>query len=178
MTKRQRVMFRIAATGLSLVITLLMVNGPHTDTLVSEAADSTIPSFELVTFGGEVFTEKALQGEPTLLVFWAPWCNVCQRELPLLEQFYRQTTPPQVRILLIGFADTRANVEEFVKSHPKVFVVPTAYDEDRWVARAFKVTATPTYVLLDGQGTIALVHRGGGLLQSVRFREVLSLVNR
>lgn len=171
-------MRRVAAAGLFLTITLLAVSGSHADRLASEATDSPIPSFELVTFGGEVFTDKTLQGEPTLLVFWTPWCNVCQRELPLLEQFYRQSTPPQFRILSIGFADTRTNVAAFVKAHPNVFMFPTAYDEDRWVATAFKVNATPTYVLVDARGKVALVHRGGGLLQNGRLREVLSALNR
>jgi thioredoxin-related protein len=80
-------------------------------------------------------------------------------------------------VLSIGFADTRTNVEAFVKARPNVFVFPTAYDEDRWVANAFKINATPTYVLVDARGNLVLVHRGGGLLQSVQFREFLSTLN-
>jgi thiol-disulfide isomerase/thioredoxin len=170
-------MYRISAAGLYLTITLSMVVGHHGDMPLSEAADSTIPSFELVTFGGEVYSDKSLQGQPTLLVFWAPWCNVCQRELPLLEQFYRQSRPAQLRVLSIGFADTRTNVEAFVKARPSVFVFPTAYDEDRWVANAFKINATPTYVVVDARGNIVLVHRGGGLLLSEQFREFLSTLH-
>ena len=74
----------------------------------------------------------------------------------------------------IGFADTRSHVEAFVKERPATFVFPTAYDEDRWTAQAFKVNATPTYVLLDVRGDIVLVHRGGGILQNPQFREFLS----
>jgi thiol-disulfide isomerase/thioredoxin len=109
-----------------------------------------------------------------LLVFWAPWCKVCQRELPLLREFYEQDRPAQLRVVSIGFADTRTNVEHFVKGRSDTFVFPTAYDEERWVAQAFKVNATPTYVLLSAQGNIVLVHRGGGILQNVQFREFLS----
>jgi len=58
-----------------------------------------------------------------------------------------------------------------------VFVFPTAYDEDRWVANAFKINATPTYVVVDARGNIVLVHRGGGLLLSAQFREFLSTLN-
>ena len=39
-----------------------------------------------------------------------------------------------------------------LKERPGTFVFPTAYDEDRWVAQAFKINATPTYVLIDAQG--------------------------
>lgn len=167
-------MRRATAAGLYVVISLLIVVDHHVDTALSEAADSIVPSFELVTFGGEAYSDKSLQGKPTLLVFWAPWCNVCQRELPMLEQFYRQSRPAQLRVISIGFADTRTNVEGFVKARPNVFVFPTAYDEDRWVANAFKINATPTYVLIDARGNIVLIHRGGGLLTSAQFREFLS----
>jgi thiol-disulfide isomerase/thioredoxin len=167
-------MYRVTAASLYLTIILSMVVAQHADLPLSEAADSTIPTFELVTFGGEAYSDKSLQGQPTLLVFWAPWCNVCQRELPLLEQFYQQSRPAQLRVLSIGFADTRTNVEAFVKARPSVFVFPTAYDEDRWIANVFKINATPTYVVVDARGNIVLVHRGGGLLTSAQFREFLS----
>lgn len=79
-------------------------------------------------------------------MFWAPWCKVCRREL----------------------------VEIFVKEQAGSFALPTAYDEDRWVSQSFKINATPTSVLLDEQGRIALVHRGSGILQNAQFREFLS----
>jgi len=167
-------MRRANAAGMFLAIMIFTVTGHYGHMTSSEAADLGMPSFELVTFGGEAYSDKSLRGQPTLLVFWAPWCNVCQRELPLLEQFYRQSRPAQLRMLSIGFADTRTNVEAFVKARPSVFVFPTAYDEDRWVANAFKINATPTYVLIDARGNIVLVHRGGGLLLSTQFREFLS----
>lgn len=141
---------------------------------IAEAASSAAPAFELITFAGEACNNDSFRGRPALLVFWAPWCKVCQRELPLLGEFYQRDKPAQLRVVSIGFADTRTNVETFVKSSAAVFVFPTAYDEERWVAQAFKVNATPTYVLMDAQGNIVLVHRGGGILQNFQFREFLS----
>jgi thiol-disulfide isomerase/thioredoxin len=136
--------------------------------------NATAPSFELVTFAGEAYSNDSLKGRPVLLVFWAPWCRVCQRDLPLLGEFSRRDKPAPLRILSIGFADTRTNVERFVKERADTFVFPTAYDEDRWVAQAFKINATPTYVLLDSEGHVVLFHPGGGILQNQRFREFLS----
>jgi hypothetical protein len=65
-------------------------------------------------------------------------------------------------------------VERFVREHAGAFPYPSAYDEDRWAAQAFKVNATPTYVLMDAEGSVVLVHRGGGVLQNPQFREFLS----
>ena len=83
----------------------------------AEAA-ATVPSFEVVTLGGETFSKDSLKGHPTLLVFWAPWCKVCQRELPLLSQFASKEKPGRLAVISIGFADSRGNVSVFVKAHP------------------------------------------------------------
>ena len=171
MTAARSAASRVRLAG--FLLALALVTGPgHPAGLA--AANQAVPSFELVTFAGEAWSDMSLKGRPALLVFWAPWCNVCRKELPLLEQFYRQNKPAQLRVLSIGFADTRTNVEAFVNARPGVFVFPTAYDDDRWVANAFKVNATPTYVLVDAGGGIVLVHRGGGLLQNAQFREFLA----
>jgi len=156
----------------SMLVCLMML--PRPAEIAAQAAGPSAPPFELVTFGGEAYSNESLKGRPTLLVFWAPWCKVCQRDLPHLGEFYQRDKPAQLEILSIGFADTRANVEQFVKARTVSFPFPSAYDEDRWMAQAFKVNATPTYVLLDALGGVVLVHRGGGVLQNLHFREFLS----
>jgi thiol-disulfide isomerase/thioredoxin len=135
---------------------------------------SAAPNFDLVTLSGEAYSKESLKGRPALLVFWASWCKVCQRELPVLSQFSVTEKPAQLRVVSIGFADKRGNIETYVKAHRDAFAFPTAFDIDNDVAQAFKVTATPTLVLLDAQGHIVLMHRGAGLLQNVQFREFLS----
>ena len=135
------------------------------------------PAFDIVTLQGESYSRDSLRGQPALLVFWAPWCQVCRRELPEMAKFYQNDRPKALRLLSIGFADLRTNVESFVKARSDVFVFPTAYDEDRWLAQTFKVNATPTYVVLDGNGRLVLTHRGGGVLQNPQFRSFLSTIH-
>ncbi|BCA53814.1 hypothetical protein W02_09540 [Nitrospira sp. KM1] len=132
------------------------------------------PAFEVVTFGGESYSTDSVKGRSTLLIFWAPWCQVCQRDLPLMREFYLHERPSELRVVSIGFADTRTNVERFVKERAGVFIFPSAYDEDRWVAQSFNINVTPTYVLLDVRGRIVLIHRGGGVLQNPQFRDFLA----
>jgi thiol-disulfide isomerase/thioredoxin len=138
------------------------------------AAEVPAPEFSVGTLTGDTYTSAMLKGQSTLLAFWAPWCKVCQRELPVLAEFSQHEKPAQLRILSIGFADSRVNVEEFVKARSAVFVFPTAFDEGNYMARSYRINATPTFVLVNDQGYVVLVHRGGGLLQNVQFREFLS----
>src|SRR5581483_2591022 len=124
----------------------------------------TAPDFSLHALNGERYSKAALRGQPVLLIFWAPWCRVCQNELPVLSRFAEGEKPGQLRVVSVGFADSRANVEEFVKAHQSAFAFPAAYDDDNAVARAYRVTATPTSVVINERGDVVLVHRGAGLL--------------
>ena len=131
------------------------------------------PEFHLRAFDGQTYSKTSLQGRPTLLVFWAPWCRYCQMELPILAKFYQGNKPEQLQVLTIAFSDTRAHVEEYVTSNPNTFVFPTAYDQDNDVAQAFGVNATPTFVVMDAQGEMILAHRGAGINQNPQYQEFL-----
>ena len=92
----------------------------------------------------------------------------------VLSRFSETEKPARLRILSVGFADNRVNVEDFVKTHPSAFAFPAAYDKGNEMAWAYRVTATPTTVLVNERGEVVLVHRGAGLLQNVQFQESLS----
>jgi thiol-disulfide isomerase/thioredoxin len=152
----------------------LMGPGGVVGEAVAAGAGAPAPAFDLVTFAGEAYSKDSLKGRPALLVFWASWCPVCQRELPTVARFAQKDKPAQLRVISIGFSDLRGNIEKYVKAHPESFAFPTAFDTDNDMAQAFKVTATPTFVLLDAQGTIVMVHRGAGVLQNPQFRDFLA----
>ena len=166
---------RLRTIGI-LAIGLLLMELPASRMSYAGTEAPAAPAFDIVTLQGESYSRDSLRGQPALLVFWAPWCQVCQRELPELAKFYQNDKPKALRLLSIGFADLRTNVESFVKARSDIFVFPTAYDEDRWLAGTFKVNATPTYAVLDANGRLVLTHRGGGLLQNPQFRSFLSTI--
>jgi thiol-disulfide isomerase/thioredoxin len=164
----------IASTLASMTAAVLLAspNGVHAETFGLPTADAprrVAPNFRVTTFAQEVISKESLKGHPALLMFWAPWCQVCQRELPLLAKFYLHDKPAVLKVLAIGFADTLSHVEKFVKAHPNTFVFPTAYDKADEVAQLFGVFATPTFVALDAQGNISLVHHGGGLRDDPQY---------
>jgi thiol-disulfide isomerase/thioredoxin len=156
--------------------TMIAAIGLAIDAPVAGAASTGVnaPEFSVMTLAGERYTKATMDGHPTLLVFWAPWCKVCQQELPVLGDYVEREKPAQLRVLSIGFADTRERVNAFVKARKATFVFPTAYDEGNRMAREYRINATPTFVLVDAHGQVVMIHRGGGLLGNVEFREFVS----
>jgi hypothetical protein len=94
-------------------------------------------------------------------------------ELPILAKFYQGNKPESLQVFTIAFSDTRAHVEEYVRSNPDTFVFPTAYDQENVVAQAFGVNATPTFVVMDARGELILAHRGAGINQNPQYQEFL-----
>jgi thiol-disulfide isomerase/thioredoxin len=128
------------------------------------------PDFHLQTVDGTAVSKQSLKGQPTLMMFWAPWCHVCQVELPKIHDFHEAVKPYGLQVLSVGFADARASVLGYIHDHPDVFTFPSAYDAGGVVAATFRIRATPTFVLLDADGFIRLVHPGAGVLHNPKLQ--------
>ena len=138
-----------------------------------QAMPGTAPNFQVTTFAGATATNGSLKGKPTLLMFWASWCTTCQKELPNLKALYEQKKEKGFQALAIGFQDKESNIRGYVQAHEGTFIFPTAYDVNNRVSEAFGVKGTPTFVLLDAQGKVVLVHVGGGFLDNPGFKKFI-----
>ena len=131
------------------------------------------PDFEVSTLEGQYVSRFNLEGEQTLIMFWAPWCGVCRGELPKLAQYYHDDMPYNLQVLTIGTSASHREVKQYVREHPGTFIFPTAYDSNKTIAGDFGIRAFPTYVLLDRDGSILLVHRGSGILNDQEFHQLV-----
>lgn len=155
---------RLAGLTLGLVLTLAVS---------AKGVSSAAPDFSLTTLEGKTITKASLQGKPTLLMFWASWCGTCQHELPNLKALYEQKKAKGLQAVAIGFQDEEANIRRYVQAHQSTFTFPAAYDTSNRVSTLFRARGTPTFVLLDSQGSIVLVHTGGGFLQNPAFQKFI-----
>lgn len=137
------------------------------------AAGPKVPTFELRSIDGKLYTDRYLTGHPTLLVFWASWCKVCQGELPKIHDLQERMKGSGFQVIAVGFADTEANIRDYVRSHPTVFNFPVLYDADDQVAERFGAYSTPTLFLLNSNGELVIPYRGGGLLETPQFKSEL-----
>jgi thiol-disulfide isomerase/thioredoxin len=113
-----------------------------------------------------------LKGSPVLLFFWAHWCGDCKAEAPIITQLRTEFAPQGLTVLgptrLYGYT---AQVENASPSDELAYIdavrhrfygglldmpVPISkYNFD-----AYGASTTPTLVLLDRAGKVAMYHPG------------------
>src|SRR5713226_6785820 len=113
-----------------------------------------------------------LNGSPVLLFFWAHWCGDCKAEGPVIAQLRSEFGPRGLTLVaptqLYGYAaqgeDAQAKDElayiERVWQHfyPGLQSVPVPVSKENF--NLYGASTTPTLVLLDRAGRVALYHPG------------------
>jgi thiol-disulfide isomerase/thioredoxin len=122
--------------------------------------------------GSKAPSLSQLKGSPVLLFFWAHWCADCKAEAPILTQLRSEFAPKGLTVLgptrLYGYT---AQVEHAAPSDELAYIdavrhrfyaglldmpVPISkYNFDEYGA-----STTPTLVLLDRSGKVAMYHPG------------------
>jgi peroxiredoxin len=110
------------------------------------------PPFTLPGLDGQPHNLESLKGRVGFLYFWATWCPHCSRQLPtVIEKIQREFGPHGLTVWAIDIAEPPARVAAFVESQG--LTMPVLLDTDGTVTRAYRITGTPTVVLVgrDGQ---------------------------
>ncbi len=110
---------------------------------------SAAPPLKLSAYRGEMPTTLA-DGKPHLLFFWATWCMPCKASLPEVLAFERDRNTPVIAIT----DELPEQLDTFFQSFKEPFPQRVACDEYRGDFLAYGVSGTPTFVLVDGDGTV------------------------
>ena len=107
----------------------------------------------LVLFDGSRFDPQSVAGKVTLLYFWASWCPICRKELPLVEKRYIEYRDQGFTVLAINFRDQEKDARALLREvAPIDFPVGVINDDYR---RDYpKLYGTPTWYLIDRNGII------------------------
>ncbi len=87
-----------------------------------------------------------------LLIFWSSTCGHCLKELPEIKTLI--ANKPNLKVIAYGIEDDKTNWEKEIKSFPDFIHV---IGLDKWnntTVKAYGVSATPTYFILDKDKTI------------------------
>lgn len=99
-----------------------------------------------------------LKGKIVLVDFWASWCAPCKEALPHYNKIYDKYKDQGVVFLGINEDDDNKERDSFLKEHPASF--PIYADEDKKMAKKFKIAALPTLFIFDRDLKLVSISRG------------------
>lgn len=123
-------------------------NDPGKEFVGQNAPDFTLPVLD----GAAPITLADLRGKTVLLDFWATWCPPCRKSLPVVNQARKAFADKGLVVLTVNDEEDVAKVKDFLKTNGYGFTV--LRDTDNTLAKALKVTAIPTSVLVGPDGKI------------------------
>ena len=124
------------------------------------------------TLGPKVPLPAELKGSPVLLFFWAHWCGDCRADAPIITQLRAEYAPKGLKVIgptrLYGYT---AQIERASPSDELMFIdavrhrfysglldVPMPVSSYNF--NVYGASTTPTLVLLDRTGKVAMYHPG------------------
>lgn len=104
-----------------------------------------VPAIRRPDLSGNVVNFAALQGIPTLVLFWSPGCSHCQGLVPEIQAF--EQTPGLPRMIIVSRGPEALNREAG-------FVSTMVLDDDKTIAKTFGASGTPAALMLDSRGIV------------------------
>jgi thiol-disulfide isomerase/thioredoxin len=124
----------------------------------SRASAETIHPFTLpsVLPSGPQAVLPAVPGRPTVVTFFAAWCDPCRAELPLVEAAARRSGAPAV--VGVDVLDQRPDAQQLMQQAGVTF--PSGYDHDGTVSERWGIVGLPVTVFIAPDGRVVSFHRG------------------
>jgi thiol-disulfide isomerase/thioredoxin len=123
-------------------------------------------------FGAKLPTAAQLKGNPVLLFFWAHWCPDCKAEAPIITQLRSEFAPKGLTVIgptkLYGYTaqeEHAAPSDElaYIDAVRKRFyggLLDMPVPISKYNFDVYGASTTPTLVLLDRAGKVAMYHPG------------------
>lgn len=118
----------------------------------------TAPNFVLEDLDGNVYELESYRGKGVFLNFWGTYCKPCEREMPYMENQYKQFKDQGVEILAINVDEAPIVIKNFVERHNLTFPVPV--DDGSQVLHAYGAGQLPATFLIDKDGKVVEIITG------------------
>ncbi|MBB6670208.1 TlpA family protein disulfide reductase [Cohnella nanjingensis] len=125
--------------------------------------------FTLTDLDGNSVSLADLRGKRVYLNFWTTWCKYCKKEMPAMEQVYRDYKEEGLVMLAVDMGESGKKAASYINDNGYTF--PVLLDEDKRASEAYQVTSIPVTVLVDPDGRIA--YRRIGAMKEEQMREAI-----
>lgn len=130
----------------------------------SDSEKQVIPAFDFTLLDqyGNEHTLSDYKGKVVFLNFWATWCPPCKKELPDIEELYKEYGENKEDVIILGVANPKSkeyprNIDEsksdiisFLEDNNLTY--PTVFDETGDVFSEYYITSYPTTFMIDKEG--------------------------
>ena len=141
--------------------------------LVSFSNNAKAPDFNLKDQYGVTHSLENYKGKVIFLNFWATWCPPCKKEMPDIENIYKEYGENKKDVVILGVNSEKENeVKKFLKD--KGYTFPTVIDENSEVMRKYFIQAFPTSFVIDKEGNVYGYVMGG--LTKEQIKQVIEEV--
>jgi thiol-disulfide isomerase/thioredoxin len=131
------------------------------------ALGSPAPDFALETLDGKKITLQDLRGSVALVDFWATWCVPCWKALKETQSLANWAAAEKlpVKIFAVNTLEQGSDTSEKLKRvqafwRSQGFVMPTLFDSNSEMFKAYASPGLPSMVLISQTGTILRYHEG------------------
>lgn len=122
------------------------------------AVGAPAPEINGQTQDGKNIRLSALRGSVVAINFWATWCGPCRTEMPELEQAMTRYSQLPLVVLGVNAGEQADKVKSYMTEVGVTF--DSVLDLDGTIIDAYEITAFPTTVWIDAQGTVRAKHLG------------------
>jgi len=112
-----------------------------------------LPTFSVSDGAGNILTNEDFKGKKSYLVFFVTTCKDCARELPRVEQIWRQVKDdPDYQIVAIARKQGKEETDTYWNNNN--YTMPKYLDTDRKVYEMFANITVPRIYLIDREGIV------------------------
>ena len=116
---------------------------------------NSVPDFDLLLMDDDTrISSQSLQGQYTLVHFWASWCGPCKSEMGLIDAAYRTYGEDGISIVSISLDRSIEAVNEYQKRKWAMPWMNVFAGLESEIAEAFDVVGIPSLFLIDPNGVI------------------------
>ncbi|MGE7091778.1 thiol-disulfide oxidoreductase ResA [Lysinibacillus sp. NPDC048646] len=158
-TKKRRLAMRTVVLALiiaALIYTLCMSFFKEKKDIISIGDEA--PNFILKDMNGVEFQLSNYKGKGVFLNFWGTYCGPCKKEMPYMNNVFKEYQADGVEILAINIGEAELRVNNFIDQYGLDF--PILYDRGGTVTNLYDFIPLPTTFLIDKDGMIVDIISG------------------
>lgn len=136
------------------------------------------PDFTLVDQYGNTHTLSDYKGKTVFLNFWATWCPPCKKEMPHIEEIYKEYGSNQEDVIILGVAfpnegkeKSKQGIIDFLED--KNYTFPVVFDVTSDLSYYYNISVYPTTFIINSEGSVEGYLQGG-----MRKDDMRSIIER